>query len=284
MITYVFAGQGSQRAGMGAALFPHYPEQVRAADRLLGYSVEELCLARDGRLSQTRYTQPALFVVNALTYMDALERSYPAPSYLLGHSLGELNALHAAGAFDFETGVRIAIKRGDLMSRCVEEGTMAALLGERERLLAFVEQCGAGVHLANDNSPGQIVVSGSREAIAGLEARVLEGGLGSVVPLAVSGAFHSPLMRGARDEFAEFLNSQPFGEPKLPVIANVSAAPYSAAELRNNLTEHLVRPVRWFDSIRYLLRQGPMLFQEIGAANVLSPIIRQIILNPRAAT
>jgi trans-AT polyketide synthase/acyltransferase/oxidoreductase domain-containing protein len=269
---------------MGAALFPRYPEQVRAADEVLGYSVEELCLAKDRRLSQTEYTQPALFVVNALTYLEARDRSYPAPTHLLGHSLGELNALHAAGAFDFETGVRIAKKRGELMSSRGEEGTMAALLGKRERLLAFIEQGPSGVYLANDNTPGQVVVSGSREAIAGLEASFRQDGLGNVIPLAVSGAFHSPLMRGARDEFAEFLKSQSLNEPKLPVIANVSATPYTLAELRDHLTDHLVHPVRWFDSIRYLLRQGPMLFQEIGPANILSPLIRQIILPPSSAS
>ncbi len=283
MITYAFAGQGSQHPGMGAALFSRHPKMMRIAHEVLGYSIEDLCLSGGRKLNQTEYTQPAVFVVNALTYIDTLNRSGQVPSFLLGHSLGELNALHVAGVFDFETGLCIVKKRGELMSRCGADGTMAALLGEREQLLAFLEQGGSDVYLAIDNSPRQIVVAGKRQAIARLEASVRQRGLGIVVPLVVSGAFHSPLMGDARDEFADFLTTQPIRAPNLPVVANVSASPYQPNELCIHLADLLVRPVRWVDSIRYLLERGPMLFQEIGPGHIVSSLIRQIILCPHTS-
>jgi trans-AT polyketide synthase/acyltransferase/oxidoreductase domain-containing protein len=274
MIAYAFAGQGSQRRGMGEALFARYPRIVRAANEILGYSVEELCRSGDGRLRQTECTQPAVFVVNALTYLETHERLGTNPHYLLGHSLGELNALYAAGVFDFETALRIVKMRGKLMSRC-PDGAMAALLGERETLLSLITGMD-DVYLANDNSARQIVVAGPRNALTALQSRV--GAAGEFIPLAVSGAFHSPLMQSARDAFASFLAEQTFRAPEIPVIANVSAAPHTVADLRTSLAEHLVRPVRWRDSITYLLQRGPMLFQEIGPSPVLAPLIRQIIL------
>ena len=283
MITYVFAGQGTQRKGMGETLFARYQDMVRVADEVLGYSVEALCFAGDRRLDQTEYTQPALFVVNAMMYHDAIDRCAVTPSYLLGHSLGELNALCSAGVFSFETGLQIVKKRGELMGRCSADGALAALLGERSRLLAFVEDCDQDIYLALDNAPYQITVAGTRQAIARLTMRVHEQGLGEVIPVAASGPFHSPFMRDARKEFADFLTRYEFHAPRIPVVANVSASPYQAEEIAGYLADLLVRPVRWVESIRYLLQRGPMLLQEIGPGHVVSSLIRQIILSTEPA-
>jgi trans-AT polyketide synthase/acyltransferase/oxidoreductase domain-containing protein len=275
-VAFVFAGQGAQRAGMGAELFARYPAEVRAAGRLLGWPVEEVCAGHDGRLNRTEFTQPALFVVNALAFRDQVERTGLRPDYLAGHSLGELNALHAAGAFDFETGVRIVARRGELMARC-GPGAMAALLGEREPLQALLAETGTGVWLANDNTPRQVVVSGTPEAVAALEERVRGLGLADVVPLPVSGAFHSPLMAPAHHEFLAFLREQPLQPPAVPVVSNATARPYRAEELGQALADVLVRPVRWLESIRWLLRQGPLLFQEAGPGRVATSLVRQIV-------
>src|ERR1051325_1252882 len=280
MITYVFSGQGSQRPGMGAGLFSAYPKMVQVADSVLGYSIEDLCLSGDRRLNQTEFTQPALFVVNALIYLDTIQRTGIRSNYLLGHSLGELNALHAAGVFSFEVGLRIVHRRGELMARFGKEGTMAALVGDRDRLLSFLERDCANVYLASDNSPRQVVVAGRHEAIAALDSNLRSCGIGTVIPLSVSGAFHSPLMQAAQEGFAEFLEAQShnFQTPDTPAIANVSALPYLPGDICSHLTMLLTRPVQWINSIRYLLQRGPMLFNELGPRCILSTLIQQTIL------
>ncbi|MEU5633652.1 acyltransferase domain-containing protein [Streptomyces rishiriensis] len=275
MIAYVFAGQGSQRRSPGAGLFARYPDLVQIADRLLGYRVEELWTAGDPRLARTEYAQPALFVVNALSYLEINERASVAPDRILGHSLGEINALHAAGVFDFETGVRLAQRRGACMAELGEDGTMAALRGDRNRLIPFIADTPT-VYLAAENSPHEVVVAGSHEAIAAVQSAVKRDALGTVVPLAVSGPFHSPLMRRARDEFAAYLEALPLSLPSCPVIANVSGLPYQTGNLRLLMANQLVSPVRWFDSVRHLLAQGPVLYQEVGPTRVLSALIHDI--------
>jgi trans-AT polyketide synthase/acyltransferase/oxidoreductase domain-containing protein len=234
-------------------------------------------------LSRTEYTQPALFVVNAMIYRDATERTGLAPQYLMGHSLGEVNALQAAGAFDFETGVRIVQKRAEFMGRC-GEGAMVALLGERERLLTILQEHGRDVHLANDNSPAQIVVSGRRNAIEGFTRQMRDLAVCEAVPLPVSGAFHSPMMASAREAFGEFLERLSFGSLLVPVVANVTAQPYESASLRRLMAHALTGPVRWLDSVEYVFARGPLLLQTIEPGNALTSLIRQIALRPRACS
>jgi malonyl CoA-acyl carrier protein transacylase len=275
-VAFAFPGQGSQRPGMGAALFPRHRETVRVANDVLGYSIEELCLAKDGRLNRTEYTQPAIFVVNALNYAEMLAQVGESATHALGHSVGEYNALHVADVFDFATGLHIVKKRGELMSRCPAGGAMAALIGEREKLLAYVRQSNPDVYLANDNSPRQIVVAGKQRAIARLEEQVRQRGLGESIPLSVSGAFHSPLMADAKVEFAEFISAQKFRAAKLCVVSNVSALPHVSERLASCLADHLIHPVRWLESIQYLLAQGPLLFHEFGSGRILSALFHQI--------
>lgn len=162
MIGWLFPGQGSQRPGMGEDLFARYPALTEAASELLGWSVPGICLADDGRLDQTEFTQPALFVVNALSWQLKMDSSQDRPDYLAGHSLGELNALHAAGAMDFRTGVRIAARRGQLMAGC-QGGGMAVVLGLAERDVRMtLTRSGADLEVAGLNAPAH-VAAGPRQ-------------------------------------------------------------------------------------------------------------------------
>lgn len=273
----VFPGQGSQTKGMGAALFARYPDMVSKADRILGYSIAELCVDDPGqRLNQTQYTQPALYVVNALTYRQTIEELGREPDYLAGHSLGEYDALWAGGVVDFETGLRIVQKRGQLMS-AVAGGGMAAVIGVGADTIADILRKNelGGIDIANFNSPTQVVISGLKNDIdrAG-EAFRKENIM--LIPLNVSAAFHSRYMKEVRNEFAEFLRTVSFSAPKIPVIANVTARAYTHADLPKNIVEQITGSVRWTESVCYLLDVGVTEFQEIGPGNVLTKLVAKI--------
>ncbi|MFN0221836.1 MULTISPECIES: ACP S-malonyltransferase [Paenibacillus] len=279
MITYVFPGQGAQRKGMGGALFEEFAELTAQADAILGYSIQELCLEDPhSRLNQTQYTQPALYIANALTYFNQVVESGRTPDYTAGHSLGEYNALLAAGVFDFRTGLLLVQKRGELMSRA-EGGAMAAVVGLNEHQLAEVLSRGSldGVDIANLNSPTQIVISGPKADID--RARhMLDGmeGVKAVVPLRTSGAFHSRYMTDAAREFETFLSRFQFEEPVIPVISNTTARPYRYEEIKQNLRDQITGSVKWSESIRYLLGRGDMNFEEIGGGKILTDLIQRI--------
>ena len=164
MLAYLFPGQGSQKKGMGLSLFEHYPELVKEADAILGYSIEDLCLNDpDDLLKQTQYTQPALYVVNALSYLERIKEDGKEPDYVAGHSLGEYDALFAAGVFDFATGLKLAKRRGELMAEA-RNGGMAAVIGMKENEIRKVieENELQQIDIANLNSPNQIVISGPK--------------------------------------------------------------------------------------------------------------------------
>lgn len=274
MSVYMFPGQGSQKIGMGEELFADYPEQVAEADKILGYSIVDLCLKDpQEQLNQTQFTQPALYVVNALSY---LKKQPASPNYLVGHSLGEYSALYAAGSFDFATGLKLVQKRGLLMSQATGGG-MAAVVGLEEAAVKkiLVENDLSSIDIANYNTPSQFVLSGLQSDIARAETIFKENGAPMYVPLKVSGAFHSRHMRAMQNEYAEFLNQFTFQTPKIPVIANVSAQPYKA-EINENLINQLANPVKWTDSIHYLMAQGESTFEEIGPGKVLTNMARQI--------
>lgn len=279
MSAFLFPGQGAQRKGLGKGLFERFPELTRAADAILGYSIEDLCIHnRDNRLGLTQYTQPAMYVVNALAYRAAVQDEGARPDFFAGHSLGEYNALWAAGAFDFETGLRLVQKRGELMSQA-PPGAMAAVLGLDEDTVQRVlrDHRLSRVFVANLNAPTQIVISGDPGELATateLFERIEDA---SCIPLNVSGAFHSPLMDQAQREFAGYLATFHLGDPRTPVIANVTARPYPRGEVRALLARQITSPVRWSESIRYLMGRGETDFDEVGSKDgVLSRMVARI--------
>ncbi len=279
MVAYVFPGQGSQSVGMGKEVFPEFPDLVAQASQQLGYSIVDLCLSdSEQKLNETQYTQPALYVVNALSFLKKSQTDGVVPQFLAGHSLGEYNALFAAQVFDFLTGLQLVQKRGELMSQA-RGGGMAAIIGMSEdRLQQILQQHQlTSVSVANYNSYQQLVLTGLREDIDKTH-RVFEQIEGvRCIPLKTSGAFHSSYLLGAQQQFSEYCKSFNFVAPKIPVIANVTAQPYPDRNIANLLVEQIVKPVRWVDSIEYLLAQGETDFQEIGPGKVLTGLIRRIL-------
>ncbi|WP_244169796.1 ACP S-malonyltransferase [Paenibacillus helianthi] len=278
MQAFVFPGQGSQHLGMGEALFDEFPELTAQADRILGYSIKQLCLAdTQNKLGQTAYTQPALYVVNALSYMRKVRATGKRPDFVAGHSLGEFNALLASGAFDFETGLMLVQKRGELMSRA-SGGGMAAVLGlGAEKVSQVLSENGlGGIDIANLNMPTQIVVSGLKQDIEQAMPFLETAGARMVVPLNVSGAFHSRYMEEARQQFSVYLDRFDFKRCELPVISNVYARPYRQADLKRNLADQITHTVNWTDCVRYMLAMGVEAFEEIGPGKVLTKLVDQI--------
>ncbi len=278
MAVFLFPGQGAQQKGMGGGLFDRFPRYTAIADRVLGYSIKELCLNDPGRkLGQTQYTQPALFTVNALSYLQVQEDEGARPAYVAGHSLGEYNALFAAEVFDFETGLQLVQKRGELMSQAARGG-MAAVFGLSEALiLETLRKHGLSqVHIANFNTPSQIVISGAATEIQ--QAQPLFEAMPGVrfIRLNVSGAFHSPLMAEAREEFARFLSRFSLRKPVLPVLSNVTARPYEEGRVSERLTSQITSSVQWTNTIRYLMGLGETEFREIGPGQILTRLVKQI--------
>ncbi len=286
---FVFPGQGSQVVGMGKDLVEAYPvarETFENADDILGFGLSTLCFeGPEATLNDTINTQPALYVAGIAT-LRALQQEAPdaVPSFVAGHSLGELTALTAAGALAFEDGVRLVRERGRLMKAAGEQspGAMAALLGlDTEAVLDVCakarEQTGGVLVLANDNCPGQIVISGDNTAIdAGIEL-AKKAGARRAVKLAVSIAAHSPLMESASAEFQEALKGIDFSEPTIPIYANVTAAPLTSAEaIREELNNQLTHSVRWTESVRAMIAAGAEHFVELGPKDVLSGLLRRI--------
>lgn len=278
-MVYLFPGQGSQKIGMGQGLFERFPEMTAAADALLGYSIATLCLEDPAKqLNLTLFTQPALYVVNALSYFACFDdHLFPAPDYAVGHSLGEYNALLAAGAFDFITGLKLVLKRAQLMSRA-QEGGMSAVIGLTvDTLQAIFERLPVEtVDIANLNSPTQIVISGPPQDLDKVDAACKEQGARLVVRLNVSGAFHSRYMKPSAVEFSKFLESFKFNPLKIGVIANSTAKPYENSEIALRLAEQIASPVKWTESIGYLLRTPDPEFKELGPQGVLTKLVKQI--------
>ncbi|HVI53490.1 MAG TPA: ACP S-malonyltransferase [Luteibacter sp.] len=277
MKAVIFPGQGSQFRGMGKDLFPLFPEEVGQASEILGYSIEDLCVNdRQGLLSQTQYTQPALFVVNALHhYRQRAQQPDMAPDFFAGHSLGEYNALLAAGVFSFETGVRLVKKRGELMGKA-SGGGMAAVLGvPASEVRAMLDEHGlTKIDIANFNTPTQTVIAGDKEALAAATDLFARMDV-RCVTLNVSAPFHSRHMQAAHAEFAAFLDQFSFAAPEVTVIANATARPYDGSRVAETLARQIATPVQWVDSIRYVMGKGDIEFHEVGAS-VLSKMVSEI--------
>ncbi|HEY7147645.1 MAG TPA: ACP S-malonyltransferase [Streptosporangiaceae bacterium] len=275
MVAWLFPGQGSQRQGMGEQLLGRYPRLVEAADRELGYSVSQLCRCDSGgQLRDTAYAQPALFVVSALAYLDRAERDGP-PKFLAGHSLGEYVALLAAGCFDFATGVRLVRRRGELMARASGGGMLAVIgLPAAEVTAAAADGGHDDVDVANLNAADQVVLSGPVRSLEAVAGEIAARGRGRCVPLNVSAAFHSRYMADAAGQLACFLDQCELADPQATVISNVTARPYQPGTVRELLVRQVSEPVRWADSMRYLLDQGVTEVAELGPGTVLTGLWR----------
>jgi [acyl-carrier-protein] S-malonyltransferase len=289
-LAFLFPGQGAQKPGMGRALAEKHPEAMaafEAADKALGISLSRLCWEGPlDELTKSVNAQPAL-LTHGVAAWRTIEAAGIKPSWAAGHSLGEYTACVATGAIAFEEAVRLVRRRGELMYRAGQErpGTMAAILGlTREQV---EEACGAAsetgvVVAANDNAPGQVVISGEIPAVERACEIAKQNGAKRAIRLEVSGAFHSPLMASASRELEEALDRARIGDASCPVIANVSAEPVrSASEIRDALKRQLLGAVRWRGSMSVLIEAGAA-FVELGPGNVLRGLLRTIDKQARA--
>jgi len=278
---YIFPGQGSQFPGMGKALYERSlqaREKMEQANGILGFRITDIMFGEDAEaLKATRVTQPAIFIHSVVL---ALCSGLETPAMVAGHSLGEFSALAAAGAMDFEDALRLVAVRASAMQKCCEKvpGTMAAVINlPAETVEEICASCAGLVIPANYNSDGQIVISGEAEAIAEACAKMKEAGAKRALPLAVSGAFHSPLMEPARLELAEAIEKTPFRAPSCPVYQNVTALPSTdPAVIKDNLLRQLTSPVRWTQTIRNMVADGADSFLEIGPGTVLQGLVKRI--------
>jgi [acyl-carrier-protein] S-malonyltransferase len=283
-IAFVFPGQGAQAVGMGKDAHDASPAAravFERADAALGFALSRIIFeGPEDKLRQTENTQPALLTVSAA--LLELIAGRVRPDYVAGHSLGEYSALVAAGVLSFEDAVRAVRLRGEFMEAAVPggQGAMAAVLGaERGALQALCEAVSAEtglVVLANVNCPGQIVVSGTAEGVRAVVERGKEAGAKRVIPLEVSGPFHSPLMQPAADRLEQVLAELTMRDAEVPVIANVTAEPVtSAEEIRGLLKRQVTAPVLWEDTVTRLVGLGVDTFVEIGSGSVLTGLIRK---------
>ena len=269
---WVFPGQGSQAVGMGLDLAEVGKDKFAKAEQILGWSILEKSQTDVSELAKTQFTQPCLYVVSAIL-ADVLKAKGAEPDAVTGHSLGEYSALYCAGVVDFATGLELVKERSLLMSEA-SGGAMTALIGfDRSQLETAIAQT-EGVILANDNSADQVVISGTVAAVQSICEQVKSK---RAIPLAVSGAFHSPLMADAAAKFAQHLEKTIFNDAKIPVISNVepNEATTSGQILRDRLTQQMTSPVRWREICLYLAAQGYEQAIEVGSGKVLTGLIRR---------
>jgi len=290
-IAFVFPGQGSQSVGMGQSLSQIYPaasEIFQQADDILGFPLSHIAWeGPDECLNDTINTQPALFThsIAVLQVIRTLNLDL-VPIYVAGHSMGELSALVAAGALSFNDGLRLVRIRGELMKRSgeISPGGMAAVLGldipKIEQLCLQVSTPTEIVQVANDNCPGQVVISGSNTALDWVQPLLEQAGARRVIRLAVSIAAHSPYMLTSQENFNKSIASTMIKNSYVPVIGNVTAKPLLDADaIKNDLQNQLTHQVRWIESIKYLISEGISDFIEIGNGSVLCGLIKRIDRN-----
>ncbi|GAA3406741.1 ACP S-malonyltransferase [Paenibacillus hodogayensis] len=285
-IAFVFPGQGAQAVGMGQDFYEASASakaRFDQADEALGFKLSDLIFhGPEQDLKKTANTQPAL-LATSIAILEAVKELGVEPDFVAGHSLGEYCALVAADVMSFEDAVRTVRSRGEFMEQAVPngEGGMAAVLGaDREQLAGLcrsvTEEAGV-VEMANINCPGQIVVSGSAEGVQKLAERGKEAGAKRVIPLEVSGPFHSSLMQPAADRLAGVLADVPMRDASIPVVANVTAdSVLQAEQIRRLLVDQVVSPVLWEDSVAWMIAQGVETFVEIGSGTVLAGLIKKI--------
>lgn len=285
---FLFPGQGSQVLGMGRALAQTYlvvRQTFAEGDEILGFKLSELAWdGPEGALNDTLNTQPAL-MVHSVAALRALGSELPelTPAYVAGHSMGELSALVASGALPFPDALRLVRRRGELMQAAGVNapGGMAAILGldipTLDALCAKASRPDEIVQVANDNCPGQVVISGASPALERAVEAAKEAGARRAVVLAVSIAAHSPLMLHAQSEFNQAVEASPIADPQIPLVGNVTARPLGNADaIREDLKAQLTSRVRWTESIRYMAEQGVTDFIEVGSGSVLTGLLKRI--------
>jgi len=276
-VAYVFPGQGSQSTGMGMDLYNSYPS-ARAvfdeADASLGFSLSRLCFeGPDEELKKTHNVQPAILVVS-IACLKAIEEAsmanFPSPDFVAGHSLGEYTALVAAGALDLNDAILLVRERGRLMYEAGlrNPGSMLAVIGLDEETVKDIS-LHSGTEISNINCPGQIVISGATQALTEADKLARAKGARVLIPLRVSGAFHSALMEPIIDEFSKIVSDVRFRLPSIPVISNVNS-------IKEELVKQLRNCIQWQRSVEYMVHSGATTFYEIGPGRVLSGLIRRI--------
>ena len=282
MKAYVFPGQGAQFPGMAKDLFENYDlakKRFEQANEILSFSITDVMFGDDPEaLKQTQVTQPAIFL--HATILSEVMGDQFQPEMVAGHSLGEFSALVAAGVFAFEDGLRLVQERALAMQAACDEvpGTMAAILGLEDEVVESVCKEISGVVLpANYNCPGQLVISGAKEAIDTACTALSEAGARRALVLPVGGAFHSPLMEPAKARLAKAIENTSFSTPTCPVYQNVCATGVSHPEtLKTNLIDQLTAPVRWTQTVQQMIADGATHFTEVGPGKVLQGLVKKI--------
>lgn len=280
---FVFPGQGAQKAGMGKDLYDNSEaakKVFKTADEVLGYSISDLCFnGSEEDLMKTINSQPCILTVS-LAALEALrENSNITPVFAAGHSLGEYAALYTAGVVDLKTVLKLIQKRAFLMNNAAEEtsGSMAAVLGLDNETVIQIAASLNKVYVANFNSPGQVVITGDKEEITNNLDKFKEKGAKKVIPLSVSGAFHSPLMQSAGESFKEYVKEFSFNNASVPVFTNVDAQMTTdGEEFRNKLPKQICASVLWTQTINNIINSGVTKFIEIGPGKVLSGLNKKI--------
>ncbi|MBQ6016177.1 MAG: ACP S-malonyltransferase [Bacteroidales bacterium] len=282
MKAYVFPGQGAQFPGMGKELYESSPEAKALMDKandILGFNITDIMFGgTDEDLRATKVTQPAIFIHSVALALctPGLEK----PDMVGGHSLGEFSALVAAGAVSFEDGLKLVAVRANAMQKCCEKvpGTMAAIINLPDETVEKVCAEVPGIVIpANFNCDGQIVISGEKEAVLAACDALKAAGAKRALPLAVGGAFHSPLMEPARAELAKAIEATEVKAPRCPIYQNVTALPETdPVRIKDNLLKQLTSPVRWTQSVKNMLADGATEFTELGPGTVLQGLVKRI--------
>jgi len=284
-VAYVFPGQGAQSTGMGLDLYKSYPsakEVFDEADACLGFPISRLCFeGPEEELTKTHNVQPAILVVSIAclkALQDASQSNFPSPAFVAGHSLGEYTALVAAGVLSLTDAVLLVRERGRLMYEAGlrNPGSMLAVIGLDEGTVK-----GVSVHsrteISNINCPGQIVISGAIEALAEANKLAKAKGARVLIPLKVSGAFHSALMEPVLAEFSKIVSNVRFQPPAIPVVSNVTTQPLTDVDsIKTELVKQLRNCIRWQGSVEYMMQNGVTTFYEVGPGKVLTGLIRRI--------